>query len=133
MKRQSLPEGKPFATSLPARINQVKTLWFCTFFLHAILDPFITYLSIGVLGIGYESNPFLREWLNEGIGPFVLIHIPLLVIAIVGFLILRWFLSHGDESEQTQVYYLSVLILGGAIIWGGLVVINNLWVLWSGL
>jgi hypothetical protein len=133
MKSYESSNFNPLAGTLPDRLRHLKLLWICAFLLHAVLDPLITYISIRVLDTGYESNAFMRVWLNDGIGSFLLIHIPLFLYGVVGFLLLRWLLKLGNESQQAQVYYLSVGILGGAIIWGGVVVINNMWVLWTGL
>ena len=72
----------------------------------------------------------MRLWLNKGVGMFVLIHIPLYALGIVGFVLLRWLIKQGSEHEQRQVYYLSVIVLSAITIWGAVLVFNNLWVIW---
>jgi len=105
-------------------------LWIGAFFFHTIADPAVTYIAVTILEVGVETNPFIRSWLDEGIEMFVLIHIPLYIFGIIGAVVIRWLFKQGSEREQKQVYYLSIIVLGVINVWGALLVLNNLWVIW---
>jgi hypothetical protein len=119
-----------FATAQVDRIYQIKLLWICCFLLHTILDPAITYVAVAILEVGIEANPFIRRYLNAGIVVFVAIHLPIYVIGVIGYVVLRWLVQHGTEDEQRRVYYLSIITLVGINIWGAVLVLNNLRVIW---
>jgi len=119
-----------FTTIQAERIYCIKLLWILCFLFHTILDPAITYVAVVMLEVGIESNPFIQRWLDKGIGMFVLIHIPVYIFGIIGFMILQWLFNQGSKQEQRQVYYLSIIVLGGVNIWGVVLVLNNLWVIW---
>lgn len=92
---------------------------------YIVADPAITYFAVIILDVGVEANPFMRRYLNAGIDVFVLIHIPIYVIGVVGYVIFRWLVRHGTDAEQRRVYYLSVIILSGINIWGAVLDFNN--------
>ena len=112
------------------RLKQLLFLWIGAFFFHTVADPVTTYVAVTHLEVGVEANPFMRLWLNKGVGMFVLIHIPLYALGIVGFVLLRWLIKQGSEHEQRQVYYLSVIVLSAITIWGAVLAFNNLWIIW---
>lgn len=113
------------------QLKHILLLWISAFFFHTIADPAVTYVAVVLLDAGVEANPFLRGWLHEGLSSFILIHTPLYVIGILGFLVLRWLFKRGSEREQNRVYYLSIVVLSGINLWGVLLVSNNLWVIWT--
>jgi hypothetical protein len=118
------------ASAEEQQLQQLLILWISAFFFHTVADPAITYIAVIHLEAGIEANPFMRLWLEKGVGIFVLIHVPLYVIGVVGFVLLRWLIKQGSKHEQRQVYYLSVIVLSGINIWGTVLVFNNLWVIW---
>jgi len=118
------------ASTESRRLRHLFILWIGAFFLHTIADPAATYIDVTILEIGVETNPFIRSWLDKGIGMFVLIHIPLYIFGIIGIMVIRWLFKQGSEREQKQVYCLSIIVLGGINIWGALLVLNNLWLIW---
>jgi hypothetical protein len=119
-----------YALTKENRLKQLLVLWISAFFFHTVADPATTYVAVTHLGVGVETNPFIRVWLDKGVGNFILIHIPLYALGVVGFVFLRWLIKQGSEHEQRQVYYLSVIVLCGINIWGVVLVFNNLWVIW---
>ena len=120
-----------YAPTEQGRLKQLLVLWISAFFFHTVADPATTYVAVSHLEVGVETNPYMRLWLNKGVGMFVLIHIPLYALGIVGFVLLRWLLKQSSGHEQRQVYYLSVIVLSGINIWGVVLVSNNLWVIWT--
>jgi hypothetical protein len=112
------------------RLKHLLILWIGAFFFHAVADPVVTYIAVTLLEAGVETNPFIRGWLNQGIGMFVLIHIPLFILGVVGWMILRWLIKQELKQEQKSVYYLSVIALVVINLWGAILVLNNLWVIW---
>lgn len=113
------------------RFKKILILWIGAFFFHTVADPATTYVAVTHLQVGVETNPFIRLWLNKGVGMFVLIHVPLYVIGVVGFVLLQWLIEQGSEHDQRQVYYLSVIVLSGINIWGAVLAFNNLLVILS--
>lgn len=112
------------------RLKHLLILWIGAFFFHAVADPVVTYIAVTLLEAGVETNPFIRGWLNQGIGMFILIHIPLFILAVVGWMILRWLIKRELKQEQRSVYHLSVIVLVVINLWGAILVLNNLWVIW---
>ena len=119
------------ASTEEQQLQQLLILWISAFLFHTVADPATTYVAVSHLEVGFETNPYMRLWLNKGVGMFVLIHIPLYALGIVGFVLLRWLIKQSSGHEQKQVYYLSVIVLSGINIWGVVLVSNNLWVIWT--
>lgn len=103
------------------------------FLLHVVLDPFTTYLSVRVYGVALETNPLLIEPLRQGLRSFILIHLPLIALLGIVFVGLLWLLHIGSPAEAAWVARFSTIVWILIILWGILVVANNLFVLVSGL
>jgi hypothetical protein len=115
------------------QIQRILFLWCFVFFLHAVADPAITYLAVVILDVGTEVNPLLRVWLQHGWRSFLLIHVPLYALGVGGFVLLRWLFRQADRHEQRQAYWLALIVMSGLSIWGVVLVVNNLWVIWAGI
>lgn len=116
-----------------SRIRNILILWIIAFVFHTILDPVTTYIAVVIMNSGYETNPFLQGWLHEGFYSFLLIHLPLYGMCLVGLIVLPWLFRQAGEYEQTLIYYLSVTVFGGVILWGALLILNNLLVIGQSL
>jgi len=121
------------ATTEEQRIQHLSVLWCSAFIFHTILDPVTTYIVVVIFDAGTELNPLIKPWLQDGLRSFFLIHLPLYVLGICGLMILRWLFMQANDFEQLQAYYLSVFVLSGISVWGLLLVLNNLWVVWAWL
>jgi membrane-bound metal-dependent hydrolase YbcI (DUF457 family) len=102
-------------------------------FLHGVADPLVTYLVGPVYGVGIETNRWLSLYLSEGPVAFVAIHLPLYIFAIAGFCVFTWLFVRASPKERDQLYKLSLIVWGLIILWGVVIVANNLLVLASGL
>lgn len=120
----------------PSETQQIKRslrlLAVATLF-HTVLDPAITYFVVIHFGVGFELNPVLRPWLQAGLFPFIIVHLPVYILSVGGGLAFRRLLQHASGREQVAIYYLSVVGFGGLVCWGVVLVMNNLWVLWAGI
>jgi hypothetical protein len=120
-----------FASTEKVQLKQILILWVCAFFFHTVADPTVTYIAVILLDAGVEANPFLQQWIHNGLFSFIVVHIPLYVTGFLGFLILRWLFKQGADHEQMRIYYLSIIVLSAINLWGVLLVFNNLWVILS--
>lgn len=112
--------------------------WFWIFglvalFLHGVVDPLVTYLAVNVYGVGIETNSLLAGYLGQGVGAFVVIHLPFYVIGLGVLLAFTWLFSIASPSEMDQVFKFSILAWSFIILWGVLIVWNNLLVLVGGI
>jgi len=108
------------------RLRRFWVLGLCGFFIHGVLDPFSTYLAVIVYGAGTEANPWLATYVEAGWESFLIIHLPLYLVffgVLIGF---TWLFSIGSESEKQQLYSFTIVVWLVIILWGGLVVANNL-------
>ena len=115
-----------------SRVRRFWVLGLAALLLHTVLDPLLTYLAVNVFEVGVETNLWLATYLNQGLFMFTLIHLPLYLGVFLMMGLFTWLFSRASESEATQLYWLSVVIWSGIILWGILIVGNNLWVLLHG-
>jgi hypothetical protein len=101
--------------------------------IHGILDPFVSYLAIRVFNVADELNPLMAPYFEGSIVDLLLIHVPLFLITITGLLLLTWLFSLGSDSQKQQVYRLALAVFSLMILWGLVVVVNNLLVLIQGI
>ncbi|EMA19726.1 hypothetical protein G9463_22900 [Haloarcula sp. JP-Z28] len=102
-------------------------------FLHAVADPLVTYFAVNVYGVGIETNPWLSGYLQQGWQSFLLAHIPLYLMIFAFFISFSWLFSLGSESEKQQIYTLSMVLWLLITLWGIFIVVNNIWVLLTGI
>ncbi len=102
-------------------------------FLHAVADPSVTYFAVNVYGAGREANPGLSGYLENGWQSFLLAHIPLYLLILACFVAFAWLFSISSESEKQQMYTLGMVLWVIISFWGILVVVNNIWVLLTGI
>lgn len=102
-------------------------------FFHAVADPFVTYFTVNVYGVGMETNPWLSSLLEDGWQSFLLAHIPLYLMILAFFIAFTWLFSLASESEKQQIYRLAMGLWLLIILWGTFVVVNNIWVLLTGI
>jgi len=115
------------------RVRRFWKLGLAAVFVHIVLDPLTTYISVVTFGVGIEANSWLAAYLHAGGWAFVKIHLPLLFFIGAIFIGFTWLFSISSKRETRQLYILSILTWGGIILWGILVVVNNLMVLFTGL
>jgi hypothetical protein len=101
--------------------------------IHGMLDPLVSYLAISIFDIASEANPLMAPHFQGGIGRLFLIHIPLIILTIIGLWCLTWLFSVGTGSQKRKLYRLSVGLWALIILWGLVVVANNLFVLFEGI
>lgn len=115
---------------------QLRRFWVLSgvsIFSHTVADPALTYLAVRVYDIGYETNPMLAAPLGESLESFVVIHSPVWAISIgtlVGFAIL---FERSVTDELEAIAYYGELVWAGIILWGTVLVGNNLLVLWAAI
>jgi hypothetical protein len=102
-------------------------------FFHGVLDPFVTYLSIVVFGVGVEANPFMDYYLRQGPVEFAVIHLPLFGLVLIGLLTFTALYLRAESPEVERLYIISLIIWVGIIVWGAIIVVHNLLVLINGL
>ena len=98
-------------------------------FFHGVADPIVTYFSIVILDVGFESNQWLAGYLHEGFFIFFTAHIPLYLLVAGSLCALTWLFTRATPAETEQLYHLSLLAWIGIILWGAVVVGHNLLVL----
>lgn len=116
--------------------QRVRRFWvfsIVAFFLHGFVDPFVTYLAVNIYNVGVEANPLLAGPLNQGLSAFIVIHIPLYLGFFAFLCAFTWLFSRASPSETAQVYKISRIVWVGIIIWGLVIVGNNVLVLIQGL
>ena len=102
-------------------------------FLHAIVDPILTYIIVVVFGVGYESNPMLAAPLNQSLTAFILVHVPLWVIITVVIVMFAIIFEKAPLEDIDTIVYYGEFVWLGIILWGILLVGNNLFVLVSAM
>lgn len=112
-----------------SRVRRFWILGLAALLLHTVLDPMLTYLAVNVLDVGVETNLWLATYLNQGLTTFIGIHLPLYLGSLLMMSAFTWLFSRASESEATQLYWLSIGTWSAIILWGILIVGNNLWVL----
>lgn len=122
-----------WATTQQTRIRHSWWLIIVAFCLHVIVDPALTYLAVAHLDLAREANPFIRYWLTAGTVPFVLIHLPMYVFCGISLVIVRRLYRSATVREQVIMYRLSVVGFSGLILWGILLSLNALRVIWLGI
>lgn len=119
--------------NIQQRLRRLSVLFGTAIFLHGVADPAVTYVSINLFNVGYETNPFIRQGLQAGALGFFILHLPLYIITIGAFAGISWLIKIADGPTQTRLYYFSLIITGGIVLWGILIVGWNLLVLINGL
>jgi len=103
-----------------SRIKSVAILYFFIWFLHGVLDPGISYIGIEVLELGSEGNPIMRVPMQQGLGVFVLIHIPfyfgLLAAYVTTVALIKPEFERGEDSTY-KLALIGLLLLTGWGIW----------------
>lgn len=115
------------------RIQRFWVLAVIAGFLHGVADPFVTYLIVNVYAVGTEANPWLATYLQSGAVKFILIHIPLYIVIFGVSAAFTWLFHYGSDTERAQIYTIARIFWSLAILWGVLIVGNNLFVLVDGL
>lgn len=91
------------------------------------------YLLVNVYGIGTEANLWVATYLHSRVVEFLVIHVPL-YIAIFGIsAAFTWLFHRGLDAERAQIYLIAQIFWSLTILWGVLIVGNNLLVLVDGL
>jgi hypothetical protein len=111
------------------RIKRFWRLGLIAVFLHGVADPVVTYLIVNVYDVGREANPWLATHLEAGGTSFLLIHVPLYVMIFGIFAAFTWLFHRGSGTEKEQIYKISLTLWSLIILWGALLVANNLLVL----
>jgi len=114
------------------RVRRFWTLGLIAMFLHGVADPAITYLIVDVYDVGTEANPWLAAHLSAGAAQFALIHIPLYVVALSVFVTFTWLFHRGSDAERARIHSIAVVLWTLIILWGVVIVGNNLLVLADG-
>ena len=119
----------------PLTNPKVKVIWILglvAFAIHGVFDPIISYLAISVFDVATEANPLMAPHLQGSIGDLLLIHVPLVVLTLGGLAMLTWLFSIGTSSQKQQLFQISIGAWTLIILWGLVVVANNLLVLIQG-
>ena len=116
--------------------NRFRKIWIfglAGFAINGLADPLISYLAINVLDVATEANPLMAPHLKGSVGELLLIHVPLMVLTVGGLAMLTWLFSIGTSSQKQQLYKISIGAWTLIILWGLVVVFNNLLVLIQGI
>ena len=108
------------------RIKAVAILYILTWFLHGVLDPGISYISIEIFEMGYEGNPIMRVPMQQGIGVFILIHIPLYLGVFIAYVTTVGLMKTEFERGKSSTYHLALIGLLLLIGWGIWLNLNNI-------
>lgn len=111
------------------RIREFWVLGIVSIFIHGVLDPVTTYFAVIVVDAGFEANTLFTGYLQEGPLAFFLAHLPLYVIFTVILFAFTVLFSTASETETDQLQTISRIGWSVVILWGSLVVLNNLRVL----
>jgi len=111
------------------RIKIIAILYFCTWFLHGVLDPGISYIGIEVFEMGYEGNPIMRVPMRQGLGVFIIIHIPLSLGLFIAYLTTVDLMKTEFERGKNSTYQLALVGLLLLIGWGIWLNLNNIVIL----
>lgn len=120
-------------TTVDDRLRRIWLLFGLVLFLHGVVDPAVTYLIVRVIGIGIEANPILRGSLESGPVVLVTTLLPLLLLVVGCLGAITVLFRRADETEQEQIFKLSIVVLTMSILWGIGLLVWNLWVLVRGL
>jgi hypothetical protein len=104
-----------------------------TLLIHGVLDPLTTYLAVAVFETGIETNYWLAGYFQQGVGAVILIHVPLYLLVITSYLSFTWLFIRATPQVATRIYWLAVGCFVLLILWGIVVVGNNVSVLLLGL
>jgi hypothetical protein len=115
------------------RVRRFWILGIIALIIHGVLDPLVSYLAIAVFNVGQEANHLIAPYFQDGPITLLIIHIPLYAFCIGCFFVYTWLFSRGSVSERRQMYVLSLGLWCLIILWGLLLVFNNLLVLVYGL
>lgn len=108
------------------RIKIVAILYFFIWFLHGVLDPGISYIGIEIFEMGYEGNPIMRVPMREGLGVFILIHIPLYLGVFIAYVTTVDLMKREFEQGKSSTYQLALVGLLLLIGWGIWLNLNNI-------
>ena len=122
-----------WATTEQARIRHSCWLLTVACCLHLVVDPALTYLAVVHLDAAREANPLLRRWLTAGGLSFISIHIPMYLLSGAALVVIRRLYRSATAREQVVMYQLSVVGFSGFILWGLLLSLNALRVIWLGM
>lgn len=128
--------GLGFVCEEYAKDYRVRRFWklgLAAVFVHIVVDPLVTYVSVVIFEVGVEANPWLATYLYTGDWAFLTIHLPLVLFVGAVFVGFTWLFSISSGQETKQLYFLSLLAWGGILLWGLLLVGNNLVVLLKGI
>lgn len=120
---------KPYMAFSDPRVKPILLLYGGVLFLHGILDPGISYIGIEVLGRGWEGNSIMRIPMQQGIGTFLLAHIPLYVGILVAYFMTITLIRKESKQGRNSVYRLALFTLSLLIIWGVWLNVRNILVL----
>jgi len=121
------------ATTEAERIRHSCVLLAVAFCLHTVADPALTYLGVVHFEVATEANPFIEQWLQAGLWPFIAIHLPVYALGAGSIVCLRWLYQAATPREQELMYYSSMIGFSGLILWGAILILNSLFVLWIAL
>lgn len=111
------------------RVKTIAILYFCTWLLHGVLDPGISYIGVEIFEMGYEGNPIMRVPMRQGLGMFILIHIPLYIGLFLAYVITVDLMKTEFEQGKSSTYLLALVGLSLLIGWGIWLNLNNIVVL----
>jgi hypothetical protein len=120
---QLIKESSDFSDN---RIKIVAVLYICTWFLHGVLDPGISYISIEVLELGYEANAIMRVPMQHGFGIFILFHIPLYLGLFIAYVTTIDLMNAEFELGKSSTYRLAIVGLLLLVGWGIWLNLNNI-------
>lgn len=101
-----------------SRIKNVAILYCVIWLLHGVLDPGISYIGIEVFELGYEGNPIMRIPMQQGLGVFILVHIPLYVGLFIAYVTTVDLIKTEFERGKSTTYRLALAGLTLLIGWG---------------
>lgn len=111
------------------RIKRIATLYLTAGFLHGVVDPSISYIGIELLNWTYEANPIMRAPMEQGLGVFILIHIPLYFGVGIAHILTVELMTIDFKQGKQSTYYAALIGLSLIIMWGLLLNIWNIAVL----
>lgn len=113
--RDSLIQSVDFSDQ---RIKTVAILYTTAGFLHGVVDPGLSYIGIEILDQAYEANPIMRAPMQQGLGVFILIHIPLYIFVGTAHVLTIDFMTTEFEQGKQLTYYTALTGLSLIIGWG---------------
>lgn len=130
---ESISRARRYATWLierstdfsDSRIQTIAIFYCAIWFLHGVLDPGISYIGIEVFELGYEGNPIMRIPMQQGLGVFILIHIPLYLGLFIAYLTTVDLIKTEFERGKSSTYRLALVCLTLLTGWGIWLNLNN--------